>query len=91
MALDFPALQGRVLWDEYQRRRATSQIAQIYRGRGLKSGLARYLELYAVGRPKPRVALDDGSRLLATTPRPGQLAPVTALVTQGPVVTGRGW
>jgi phage tail-like protein len=88
VALEYPALQGRVLWDEYQRRRATSQIARIYRERGLKSGLARYLELYAAGPTKLRVALDDGSRLLATTPRPGQLAPVTALVTQGPVITG---
>ena len=88
VALEFPALQGRVLWDEYQRRRATSQIARIYRERGLKSGLARYLELYAAGPAKLRVALDDGSRLLATTPQPAQLAPVTALVTQGPVITG---
>lgn len=88
LALEYPALQGRVLWDEYQRRRATSQIARIYRERGLKSGLARYLELYAAGSTKLRVALDDGSRLLATTPKPAQLAPVTALVTQGPVITG---
>jgi phage tail-like protein len=87
MALQYPALQGRVLWDEYQRRRATSQIARIYRERGLKSGLARYLELYAAGPTKLRIALDDGSRLLTTTPQPTQLAPVTALVTQGPVIT----
>ena len=90
VALDFPALQGQQLWDEYQRRNVTSQIALVYRRRGLKSGLASYLDLYAVDQHRPRIALDDGSRLLVTTPGPAALAPVTALVTQGPVVTAAG-
>jgi phage tail-like protein len=90
VALQFPTLQGQPLWDEYQRRNVTSQIARIYRERGLKSGLARYLDLYAVGPAKPRIALDDGSRILVTTPGPARLAPVTALVTQGPMVTAAG-
>jgi len=88
VALEFPTLQGRPLWDEYQRRKVTSEIAQIYRLRGLKAGLNQYLDLYAVGQTRPRVALDDGSRLLVTSPTPGQIAPVTALVSQGPVVSG---
>jgi phage tail-like protein len=89
VALEFPTLQGKPLWDTYQRRKATAGIAGIYRRRGLKSGLNAYLELYAVGATRPRVALDDGSRLLVTTPRAGRRAPVTALVTQGPVL-GQG-
>lgn len=88
VALEFPTLQGRLLWDEYQQRKATAEIARIYRLRGLKAGLSRYLDLYAVGQTRPRVALDDGSRVLVTTPRAGRLAPVAALVTQGPVVAG---
>jgi phage tail-like protein len=90
VALELPTLQGQLLWDEYQRRNVTSRIARIYRERGLKSGLAKYLDLYAVGPTKPRVALDDGSRVLVTTPGPARLAPVTALVSQGPVITAAG-
>jgi phage tail-like protein len=90
VALQFPTLQSTHLWDEYQRRKVTSEIAQIYRLRGLKAGLDRYLDLYAVGTTRPRVALDDGRRLLLITPRPGTLAPVAGLVTQGPVVTRDG-
>lgn len=86
VALEFPTLQGQRLWDEYQRRKVTAEIARIYRLRGLKAGLNSYLDLYAVGRLRPRIALDDGSRVLAVTPRPAQLAPVAALVNQGPVL-----
>jgi phage tail-like protein len=85
VALEFPALQDRPVWDEYQRRTAMSRITRIYRERGLKSGMARYIDLYAAGLT-PRVALDDGSRILVTTPRPAQFAPVTALGVQGPVI-----
>jgi phage tail-like protein len=87
VALEFPTLQGAWLWDEYQQRKATSQIATIYRQRGLKAGLNQYLELYAVGTTKPRVALDDGSRVLTLTPGQGAIAPVSALVAPGPVVS----
>jgi phage tail-like protein len=90
VALEFPTLQDTPLWDEYQRRKVTSEIAQIYRLRGLKAGLDQYLDLYAVGRTRPRVALDDGRRLLVVTPRPSTLAPVAGLVTHGPVVTRDG-
>jgi hypothetical protein len=90
VALEFPTLQDTLLWDEYQRRKVTSEIAQIYRLRGLKAGLDQYLDLYAVGRTRPRVALDDGRRLLVATPRPSSLAPVAGLVTHGPVVTRDG-
>ena len=88
VALGFPTLQGTPLWDEYQQRKVTAQIAQIYRLRGRKTGLNMYLDLYAVGLTQPRVALDDGSRLLVVTPQPGVIAPVADLVSQGPVVAG---
>jgi phage tail-like protein len=86
VALDFPTLQDIPLWDEYQRRKVTSDIAQIYRLRGRKAGLNKYLDLYAVGRTRPRVALDDGTRLLSVTPAPGTIATVAGLVSQGPIV-----
>ena len=36
---------------------------------GLKAGLNQYLDLYAVGPTRPRVALDDGSRVLTVVPQ----------------------
>lgn len=88
VALEFPSLQGVPLWEEYQRRKVTAEIAQIYRLRGRRAGLNQYLELYAVGQARPRVSVDDGARLLSVVPRPGEVCEVTALVSQGPVVTG---
>ena len=90
VALEFPTLQGLPLWEEYQRRKVTAEIAQIYRLRGRRAGLNQYLELYAVGQARPRVSVDDGARLLSVIPRPGDLSDVSALVTQGPVVIGGG-
>ena len=87
VALEFPTLQGVPLWEEYQRRKVTAEIAQIYRLRGRKKGLNQYLDLYAVGQARPRVSVDDGARLLSVLPRPGELSTVSALVSQGPVVT----
>jgi len=88
VALEFPELQGVPLWDEYQRRKITSQIAQIYRQRGVKAGLNQYLDLYAVGPTRPRVALDDGSRALTMVPNGKRVVAVTGLVTEGPLVRG---
>ena len=88
VALDLPTLQGQPIWDEYQQRKVISDIAKIYRQRGLRSGLNRYLSLYAVGETRPRVAVDDGARLLFTQPLPGRVAPVTSFVAQGPVLNG---
>jgi phage tail-like protein len=88
VSLRFPTLQGEDLWDEYQQRKATAGIARIHRLRGLRTGLNRYLELYDTGRTRPRVAVDDGTRVLTVTPQPTGPAAVTALVTQGPVLVG---
>jgi phage tail-like protein len=90
VALDFPTLQDVPLWDEYQRRKVTSDITQIYRLRGRKAGLNKYLDLYAVGQTRPRVAIDDGTGLLSVTPSLGAIAPVVGLVSQGPVVMTDG-
>jgi phage tail-like protein len=86
VALEFPTLQGQPLWEEYQRRKVTAEIAQIYRLRGRRASLNQYLDLYAVGQARPRVSVDDGGRLLAVTPRSGALCEVSGLVSQGPVV-----
>jgi phage tail-like protein len=88
VGLDFPTLQGRPLWDAYQQRKATAAIAGIDRQRGLREGLNQYLALFSIGPVRPRIAVDDGRRLLVTTPGPGLLAPVSALVSQGPAVSG---
>lgn len=88
VGLEFPTLQRQPLWDEYQQRKATAEIASIERQRGLRSGLNRYLDLYTVGQTHPRVVLDDGRRLLVTKPARGRLAPIAGLVTQGPVLAG---
>ncbi|WP_239395572.1 phage tail protein [Frankia sp. CiP3] len=88
VALSFPTVQGTPIWDEYQQRRVTSRIAQAHRGRGLRSGLRTYLDLYTPGSPRARVAVDDGSRLLFAVPRPDEPAPIGVLVGQGPQLRG---
>lgn len=79
VALEFPEI-----WDEYQRRKVTREIVQIYRRRGLKRGLDQYLDLYTVAEKRPRLAVDDGARVLFTDPMPGRFAPVTPLLAHGP-------
>ncbi|WP_410791019.1 phage tail protein [Kribbella sp. C-35] len=88
VGLDLPTLRGEPLWDEYQRRRVTASIAAVYRRRGLKGGLLDHLALHTLGPARPRVAIDDGSRVLVTRPRPDLLAPVNVMVSQGPVLRG---
>lgn len=81
VSLEFPAL-----WDEYQRRKVTSEIVGIYRRRGLKAGLDRYLDLHAVSEKRPRIAIDDCSKILVTRPERERFAPLTTLVSQGPLI-----
>jgi phage tail-like protein len=89
VALPLPTLRGEPLWSEYQRRRVTAAIATIHRRRGLKAGMRAYLDLYSLGPARPRVAIDDGSRVLVVTPQPDAPAPVSVLVSQGPVLRGK--
>lgn len=88
VALAFPTVEGEPVWDEYQQRRVTSRIAQAHRGRGLRSGLQTYLDLYTSGSVRTRVAVDDGSRVLFTVPRADRVAPIGVLVGQGPQLNG---
>ncbi|MER8095105.1 phage tail protein [Streptomyces goshikiensis] len=88
VSLGFPELQGEQLWDEYQRRKATAEIGDIHRRRGLRSGLSALMDLHAVGGVRPRVALDDGSSLLLVHLESGVPAPVSSLATFRPVLEG---
>jgi len=87
VAVEFPILQDKPVWDEYQQRKATAEIARIHRLRGLKEGVNLSLDLFAVTSARPRVAVDDGNKLLTTSPQPGRVSEVTALVSQGPTVS----
>lgn len=84
--LRFPTLQGKPVWDDHQRRLVISRIAATYRRRGQRAGVTEYLDLCTAGGLRPRIALDDGSRVLVTVPGATGPAPVAALVSHGPVV-----
>src|SRR5207253_414204 len=81
VALIFPDI-----WDGYQRRKITAEIVQIYRQRGLKRGLDQYLDLYTVAATRPRLVVDDASKVLAMRPVPGRFAPIHTVVSQLPLV-----
>jgi phage tail-like protein len=76
------------VWDEYQRRTAIAGIARIHAQRGRREGLGRYLDLHAVAPIRPRVAIDDGSKVLFTRPAPDRTATVHTLLSHGPVLRG---
>lgn len=80
------ALQDDPVWDDYQRRAALSKIVGIYSQRGTRSGFDRFFETYAVARQRPRVVVDDSSKILFCRPAPGSLAPTPTLVSQRPLV-----
>ncbi|MFD5270385.1 phage tail protein [Streptomyces sp. NPDC058335] len=90
VSLRFPELQGRQLWDEYQRRKATAAISAVHRRRGLRSGLTTFLDLYSVGKVRPRVAVDDGSSLFVAHVVAGVPAPVSALSPFRPLLDESG-
>ncbi len=62
LALDLPA--DPTVWTEYQRRKITARIVEVYRMRGLTKGLYTYLDIYAQTRARPRIAIDDGRAVL---------------------------
>ncbi len=88
LGLDFPTLADAALWEEDQQRKVIGEIAGVYRTRGRKTGLNRFLDLYSAGSIRPRVALDDGNRLATVTPAGTDPAPVSAFAAQGPTVRG---
>ncbi|TCK22866.1 phage tail protein [Pseudonocardia endophytica] len=74
-------------WDDnYQRRRAVAEIAGVHAHRGRREGMARYLDLHAVAAVRPRVAIDDGARILFARPRPDVAVEVHALLSSGPLL-----
>jgi phage tail-like protein len=81
VALQFPAT-----WDEYQRRKITSEIVQIYVRRGLKDGLDDFLDIYGISARKPRVVIDDCDKILFAQPLPTQSASIYTLVSQEPLI-----
>jgi len=83
VALELP---GTGIWDDYQQRKAISQIVQVYRQRGLKAGLNQYLDLYTLSEKQPRIAIDDSNALLFAWPAKNRLAPIYASGLPGPYV-----
>ena len=80
VALEFPDI-----WDEYQRRKVTSEIVGIYQQRGLKRGIEDFLDLYTVAEKRPRVTIDDSAKLLITKPALDRIPEITALNAQVPM------
>lgn len=74
------------IWDAYGQRKITAEIAGIYLMRGVKSGLERYLDLYTMAATRPRIAVDDGNRILFAQPQMDRFASLTTLVSHGPSV-----
>jgi phage tail-like protein len=76
-------------WEEPQQRRAIARTGPALGLRGLHEGVARCLDHYDVTTARPRITLDDGSRILFSTPTPGRLAPVHTLLSYGPFLRTR--
>ncbi len=83
VALEFPTLGDKLLWDEYQQRRAVADMTDVYRQRGLKAGLRHSLYLHTLGDGHPRIAIDDGTKIHFCQPKPDHLAPVHTLISWG--------
>jgi phage tail-like protein len=80
------ALQLDPAWDEYQQRTVLSEIVGIYSQRGTKLGLDTFFDIYAIAKRRPRVVVDNDSKVLFTTPQTGMIVPVSPLVSQQPLV-----
>jgi phage tail-like protein len=80
------ALQLDPAWDEYQSRTVLSQIVGIYTQRGTKPGFDTFFDIYAIAKQRPRVVVDNDSKLLFSTPQPGRIVPISTLVAQKPMV-----
>lgn len=79
------ALEFLDVWTEYQRRKITADIVDVYRKRGLKPGLMKLFELHATQKSRGiRIVVDDGARVLWCTPAPARRSEVVPLITQGP-------
>jgi phage tail-like protein len=79
------------IWSEYQRRKIISQIVDLYQRRGTRDGFREFLDLYMLSPKRPRVAIDDSSRVLVSDVAPGKLGTLFTLVSQGPTLRAREW
>lgn len=80
------ALELDPIWDEYQQRKLISQMVQIYKLRGLKPGLQLFLELHTVAGTRPRITIDDCSKILTMEVFPGRASRLATLVSQRPLI-----
>lgn len=80
------ALQSDPAWDDYARRSVLSKIVGIYTGRGTSAGFDEFFGIYAVSAEKPRVAVDNASKILFCRPLSRQTVPAPTLVSQQPLV-----
>lgn len=76
-------------WDDQQLRRAVAGRVPALGLRGLHEGLLGMLDPFDIGSARPRITLDDGTRILFSTPVPGRPAGVHALVSHGPFLVSR--
>lgn len=84
LALRFPSI-----WKEYERRKVTCEIVDIYRGRGTMPALRKFLELYTVAKTRPRIAVDDSSRILSARLVEGMTVPLATFLSQGSALRER--
>jgi hypothetical protein len=61
-------------------------VAQRYQQAGPKAALDRLVDLYRIGPNRPRIAIDDCSKVLLCEPQPDRFAPIRTLISQGPSV-----
>lgn len=74
-------------WSEYQCRKIIGDIVQNYQWRGRKDSLYRYLDLYTIAEKRPRIAIDDGSRILYCRPSNDGLVSVDSLLSTEPLLS----
>ncbi len=80
------ALQTQPSWDDYQKRTSISIMAALYAKRGTKRGLNRFFDLYAISPRRPRLVVDNDSKILFVKPKLGMTVEVSTLVAQKPLV-----
>ncbi|CAN5728158.1 hypothetical protein BH09MYX1_BH09MYX1_40590 [soil metagenome] len=69
-------------WTDHQRRRVIAHAVQTHARRGTRRGLMDALSLYAPSAQRPRVVVDEGSRLFFSPINGRSPAPVHSLVSQ---------
>lgn len=75
--------------NEFQYRRAIAAMVPALGRRGLHEGLRQLLSPFEAGPVQPRITLDDGARILFSTPAGSRAAPVHKLLSHGPFLRTR--